>query len=171
MRDHPGMTIERKRAVVLRAADIETHSVDFVHPWNPTSAIHGSFLAAPAGLKRTGVNLIRLRPHNQSFTYHAHLHEEEWVYILSGRAVVESDGERTEVGAGDFIAFATPQAPHQLINDSDEDVVYLTGGERPQLDVVDFPRLGKRMVRVDEAAAVYELDSAVDWPIPGAKKL
>src|SRR3954447_23305340 len=102
------MTSERKPAVVMRAAEIEAQAVDFVHPWNPTSSLRGAFLARPAGLKRTGINLIRLRAGNQSFTYHAHLHEEEWIYLVAGNAVLESGGVRHDVGAGDFVAFPTP---------------------------------------------------------------
>lgn len=165
------MSTERKPPVVLRAADIEAESVDFVHPWHPTSSLRGAFLARPAGLRRCGVNLIRLRPKNQSFTYHAHHLEEEWVYILSGRAVLEHGDAREELGPGDFVAMSTPQEPHQLHNESDEDVVYLTGGERAETDVVDFPRLGKRVVRIGERATVYELDGGSLWPFPGAKGL
>jgi uncharacterized cupin superfamily protein len=161
------MSTDRKPATVLRAADIEAHSVDFVHPWHPTSAIRGAFLAGPAGLTRCGVNLIALRPKNQSFTYHAHLLEEEWIYLLAGRAVLVSGDTRHELVAGDFAAFPAPQAPHQLHNESDEDVVYLSGGERPPTDIVDFPELGKRLVRVDDRATVYDLATGTSWPFLG----
>jgi mannose-6-phosphate isomerase-like protein (cupin superfamily) len=107
-----------------------------------------------------------LAPGNESFVYHAHLHEEEWVYILSGRATVESDGALHEVAAGDFIAFPTPSEPHILRNTSAEDVVYLTGGERSSFDVADFPRHGKRMVRIGERATVYELAGGAAFPLP-----
>lgn len=165
------MSSERKPAVVLRAADLEAHSIDFAHPWHPASRSRIAFLARPAGLSRTGINLVRLAPKNDSFTYHAHLHEEEWLYLLAGRAVIESGETRTELVAGDFVAFPTPQQPHQLHNESDEDVVYLTGGERPEMDVVDFPRNGRRLVRIEDRASVYDLESGEPWPFPGAKQL
>ena len=49
-----------------------------------------------------------LPPGKDSFAYHAHLIEEEWVYIISGTGVAEIDGEETTVGPGDFMGFATP---------------------------------------------------------------
>jgi uncharacterized cupin superfamily protein len=165
------MTIERKPAVVLRAADVEAHTADFVHPWQPTSRCRAAFLAGPAGLTRTGVNLIRLPPGGDSFTFHAHLHEEEWIYVLSGRAVLESGDTVEEVTAGDLVALPAPQAPHQLHNRSDADVVYLTGGERPSFDVVDFPRDGKRVVRSGERATAYPLEAGEALPFPGVEPL
>lgn len=165
------MPIERKPATVLRAADIEAQSVDFVHPWNPTSSLRGAFLGRPTGLERVAVNLLRLRPGNQSFMFHAHLHEEEWLYIVSGRAVLDCGDTRHELTAGDFVAFPAPQEPHQLRNESDEDVVYLNGGERSPFDVVDFPRDGKRIVQVGERVTVYPLDAGDAFPLPGTEKL
>ena len=165
------MSSEPKPAVVFRASAIEERSVAFVHPWNPASEMRAAFLSRPAGLSRTGLNIIRVAPGKESFPYHAHLHEEEWLYVISGRAIVDSGAEQHEVGPGDFVAFPTPSAPHQLRNVFTEDVVYLTGGEQAELDVADYPRLGKRLVRIGSKCAVYELDSGAAFPYPGVGKL
>ena len=45
--------------------------------------------------------------------------------------------------------------------------VYLSGGERVHIDVADFPRLGKRLVRIDTRAIMYDLDSGAPLPSPG----
>jgi len=161
------MSLSRKPALIIRAAESAASAATFRHPWNPQSEMHGAILGRAAGLLRTGLNLIRVPPGKESFTYHAHLHEEEWIYILSGRAVVESGGVAHEVAAGDFIAFPTPSEPHILRNTSTEDVTYLTGGERAPFDVADFPRDGKRMVRIGERASVYELAAGAPFPFPG----
>lgn len=165
------MPSEAKPAVVVRAAEIEQRATAFVHPWNPTSEIRAAFLGRAAGLRRTGVNLLRVPPGQSSFTYHAHLHEEEWLYVLAGRAIVDSGDVAHEVGAGDLIVFPTPSAPHQLRNVFAEDVVYLTGGEHAELDVVDFPRLGTRVVRIGDRATVYQLDDGAALPFPGIDRL
>jgi len=55
-----------------------------------------------------------------SATPHSHQHEEEWLYILSGRGIAEIDGEELEVGPGDFMAFPTPSVAHHLTNPFDE---------------------------------------------------
>src|SRR5262245_3222605 len=94
------MPHERKPAVVFRAAEIEERAHPFVHPWNPASEMRGAFLGRGAGLRRAGINLIRVPPGKEAFTYHAHLHEEEWLYVISGRALVDSGDATHEVGPG-----------------------------------------------------------------------
>jgi len=163
------MSLPRKPARIIRAAEAAAATGTFQHPWNPRSEMHGAILARAAGLERCGLNLIRVPAGKESFIYHAHLHEEEWIYILSGRATVECGDAVHEVAAGDFVAFPTPSEPHLLRNTSGEDVVYLTGSERAALDVSDFPRDGKRMVRVGERATVYELASGAPFPFPGVE--
>ena len=161
------MSLPRKPARVIRASEAAAASISFQHPWNPGSQMTGALLGRTAGLERTGLNLVRVPPGKESFTLHAHLHEEEWVYILSGRAVIESGDATHEVGAGDFVAFPTPSEPHVLRNTSDAEVVYLTGGERAPFDVADFPRDGKRLVRIGERATVYDLAGGSAFPFPG----
>ena len=62
---------------IVRAADIAAHAQEFSHPWNPESLMRGTQLARSVGLKRTGVNFIRVPAGRESFVYHSHLHEEE----------------------------------------------------------------------------------------------
>ncbi len=165
------MSEARKPARIVHAPEVEAQTRTFTHPWNPRSEMRAAWLGGSAGLTRTGVNLLRLPPGNESFTYHAHLHEEEWIYLLSGRAVLDDGDAHHELGAGDFVAFPTPSQPHQLRNPFDADVVYLSGGERAHIDVADFPRLGKRVVRIDGRAVVYELDSGTPFPFAGFELL
>lgn len=141
---------------IVRAADIAAHSQQFSHPWNPASEMHGTQLARSVGLKRTGVNFIRVPPGKDSFVYHSHQCEEEWVYLLSGRAIALIDDVEYEVGAGDFIGFPTPSVAHLLRNPGPADLVYLSGGENRDFDVADFPRLGKRMIRTGKHVEIYD---------------
>jgi hypothetical protein len=39
------------------------------------------------------------------------------------------------------------------------------------MDVADFPRLGKRVVRIGQRATVYELDAGAPLPFPGFEQL
>jgi len=58
------------------------------------------------------------------------------------------------------MAFPTPSVPHHLKNPFDEELVYLMGGENREIEVADFPRLGKRMVRSGEKIEVYDMATA-----------
>lgn len=122
----------------------------FRHPLGgEKSEITMTMLARAAGLKRVGVNLGRVPPGKEGFVYHRHHGEEEWVYILEGRAVSNIDGAKEEVGPGDFIAYPEGVA-HNLENIGQTDLVYLMGGEQVSVEVADFPEHGKRLIRVGE---------------------
>lgn len=142
---------------LLKAADITSmDTFEFHHPLNPNSEIHLRFLGRAVGLKRIGVTLARVPPGKESFIYHAHQNEEEWVYILSGRGIAEIGDIEYEVGPGDFMGFGLPQQPHHLRNPFDENLVYLIGGEAGRLDVGTFPRLGKRVISDSESAYIVD---------------
>jgi uncharacterized cupin superfamily protein len=145
---------------IVRAADIAAHVQEFSHPWNPNSQMIGMQLARSVGLKRTGVNLIRVPAGKESYVYHSHVHEEEWVYVLSGCALALIDDAEYEVGPGDFIGFPTPSVAHLLRNPGPAELVYLTGGENREFEVADFPKLGKRMIRTGNQVQIYDVSDA-----------
>ncbi len=142
---------------ILRSSEIKENESTFSHPWNPKSEITGTHMSHLAGLKRTGVSIVRIAPGKESFAYHLHHREEEWIYIVSGNGVAQIDGEEYELAPGDFVAFPTPSVPHNLANPFDEDLVYMMGGENKEHEIADFPTLGKRMLRLGETLEVYEL--------------
>jgi uncharacterized cupin superfamily protein len=130
---------------LVRAADIKGAEGTFSHPWNPNSQITGTHLSKAGGVQRAVVSIVRIAPGKVSFAYNAHHLEEEWIYVLSGRAMAEVDGGQYEIGAGDFIAFPTKFALH-LRNRFSEDGVYLMGGVIQASVIDDFTRLGKRLL-------------------------
>ena len=150
--------------LILTSSEITEREQPFSHPWNPTSQLIGVQLGRALGLKRTGVSIARIPPGKESFVYHSHQHEEEWLYILSGRGIAEIDAEEIEVGTGDFMAFPAPSVPHHLKNPFDEELVYLMGGENREIEIADFPRLGKRMVRSREKIEIYNASDARPFP-------
>jgi uncharacterized cupin superfamily protein len=151
------MTHASSSAHLIRAAEISKAEETASHPWNPQSLLIGTHLSRRAGLKRAGVSIVRVPGGHESFAYHAHHREEEWIYVLSGRAVAEIDGAEYDVGSGDFMAFPTPSVAHHLRNPYPEEVVYLMGGENLDFEVSDFPRLGKRMVKLEGEVVIYDL--------------
>jgi uncharacterized cupin superfamily protein len=135
------------RKLLVKAEEVAEKASGFSHPWNPNSEIVGTRLSSLVGLSRTGVSLARIPAGKESFVYHSHYREEEWIYIISGRGIAEIDGEELEVATGDFMGFPTPRVAHHLRNPYDEELVYLVGGEHLDVEIADFPRLGKRMLR------------------------
>ncbi|MCG8508034.1 MAG: cupin domain-containing protein [Rhodospirillales bacterium] len=143
------MTPENENAQNLLASDriAELPELHIRHPWNDKSDVFIKRLSSMAGLTRIALSLARVPPGKESFVYHRHERDEEFVYILSGRGRAEIGEDVFEVGPGDFMGFAAPGGPaHHLINPYDEDLVYLMGGESSGFDIGHFPRLGRRII-------------------------
>ena len=151
---------------LLLHADIVEGESTYSHPWNPESEITGTHLSGLAGLTRTGVSIVRLAPGKESFAYHLHHREEEWIYILSGQGVARVDGSDYEMNVGDFIAFPTPSVPHILINPGKEELVCLMGGEHREYEIADFPTLDKRMIRRGSDIEIYKLSDGQTFDLP-----
>mgnify|MGYP005806752331 CR=1 FL=1 len=140
----------KSKSVLLRKADIEAmEETRFVHPLNPGAIRHTRSLGDASGLSSLGVHLVRVTPGDDTTEYHFHHHDEEWIYILSGRATARIAGEEREVGPGDFMGFVAGSVPHGMRNTGTEDLVYLVGGNRLPFDVCDYPDLKKRRYRTD----------------------
>jgi uncharacterized cupin superfamily protein len=155
---------------LLKAADMAKLQETFSHPWNPASEITGVQMGAKLGLKRMGVNFARLAPGKESFVPHAHQREEEWLYILYGQGEALIGEKWVAVGPGDFLAFPTPSVTHHLKNSGFEDLVYLMGGENLDFEVVDFPTLKRRSVRIGEERTVYDSAAGKGFTPPTAKR-
>jgi uncharacterized cupin superfamily protein len=152
---------------LLRAADRAGSEQVFRHPLNPRSEMHGVTLSDRVGLQRLGAHIVRLPPGKESTVAHTHTTEEELLFVLEGRGVAVIDGEEHEVGPGDFMGFSTPSVAHMMRNASDADLVYLVVGERRDVEVADFPDLGKRVIRIGRTAQMVDLEHLEQfWPPP-----
>jgi uncharacterized cupin superfamily protein len=151
---------------LLRAGQVKGNESTFSHPWNPHSEITGTHMSRIAGLARTGVSLVRIAPGKESFAYHLHHREEEWIYVISGRGVAHIDGADYELYPGDFVAFPTPSVAHNLANRSDADLVYMMGGENLEHEIADFPTLDKRMLRLGGRIEIYRLSEGESFFAP-----
>jgi len=156
----------KDRPELIRAAEIAAKAGTHSHPWNPNSEMKGVLLARETGLKRIGVSLATIKPGKESFVYHSHEREEEWLYIISGTGTAEIDGEEHAIGPGDFMGFPTPSVAHHLRNSGSEDLVYLMGGESLDAEIATFPRLGKKMVRVGDKVEIYDVSAAKPFGAP-----
>jgi uncharacterized cupin superfamily protein len=154
------MTIPK---VLWKADALRVHERTFTQRLNPNSSFFGISLSRLAGMRRAHVSIARIPPGRDSFAYHAHLLEEEWIYILAGHGIAEIDGAEHEVGAGDFMGFPTPSVAHLLKNRSSEELVYLMGGEDKPLDVLVYPHLDKRylLVGTPQGTEFYELGTPI----------
>lgn len=121
----------------------------------------GGGVGAPsllAGAKALFVSADRIPPGGRTAELHAHLADEELVYVLSGTPTLrqrrgrrtdekillfDASEERLVLGAGDVVHWAAGDlVAHQLCNESDEDVQILTFGTRHAHGVRVYPESG-----------------------------
>jgi len=106
----------------------------------PCRGRHTRRLGELAGLTQFGVNQVRLEPGAWSSQRHWHSHEDEFVQILSGEAVLVMDGGETVMRPGDCVGFrAGVEDGHHLVNRSDSDCVFLAIGTRIDADGAEYP--------------------------------
>jgi uncharacterized cupin superfamily protein len=91
-------------------------------------------------LSNFGVNLTTLVPGGSSALRHAHTKQDEFVYIVSGAATLHTDEGRMTLTPGMCAGFkAGTGNAHRLLNETQDDVVYIEVGDRTPGDEASYP--------------------------------
>ena len=147
------MSHNADRPVALLAADAPPRAFRTNYPEPFASRMAGRDkrpLGDMFGLANFGVNLTRLAPGGSSALRHAHTKQDEFVYILEGRPTLVTNARRTALKAGMCAGFkAGTGDAHNLVNDTEDDVVYLEIGDRTAGDAVDYPDDDLAVVTID----------------------
>lgn len=129
--------------VAVRAADVAPRTTPSNYPEPFASRMAGRTkraLGAVFGLTHFGVNLTEMAPGAVSALRHAHSTQDEFVYILQGHPVLRTDAGDTPLSPGLCAGFRGGSGDaHQLLNPTDEPVVYLEIGDRSPGDDVTYP--------------------------------
>lgn len=92
------------------------------------------------GLTNFGINLTTLEPGAISALFHYHAKQDEFVYILEGFPTLLLGEQEYPLKPGECVGFkAGAWIMHQLINRSQERVVYIEVGDRSLGDAVEYP--------------------------------
>src|SRR5438046_9852432 len=90
-----------------------------------------------AGLRNFGVNLTRIIPGGQSSFRHAHSRQDEFIYVLQGEVVLETNDGEQVLRAGMCAGFpAGTGDAHRFVNWTASDVTLLAIGDRTADDEV-----------------------------------
>ena len=104
-------------------------------------------LGRAAGSVTVGLRREVIPPGKQSAPRHAHMAEEEIFVVLRGRGTLLRGEARVAVEAGDVAAFpAGTGVAHAFVADLDEELEFLSIGERKDNEVVYYPDSGKVLV-------------------------
>ena len=97
-------------------------------------------LGPHAGLKNFGVNITRIVPGGQSSHRHAHTKQDEFIYVLSGEVVLETNAGAQTLGPGMCAGFpAGTGDAHRFVNRSAADVILLVVGDKSPNDEATYP--------------------------------
>jgi uncharacterized cupin superfamily protein len=95
------------------------------------------------------VEICRIPPGKTPYPYHSHSAQWEFYHVISGKGVVRHAEGRTPIEAGDAFIFK-PGEPHQLINDSSEDLILYVVADNPMGESCHYPDSQKWVVRSPE---------------------
>src|SRR6058998_2004315 len=76
------------------------------------------------------VEICRIPPGKSPCPYHSHSAQWEFYHVISGQGLVRQKDGTTPIQAGDAFIFE-PGQPHQLINDSSQDLVLYVVADNP----------------------------------------
>ena len=97
------------------------------------------------GAKNLGYSYDVVPPGKRSCPFHSHRAEEEMFFIVRGTGTLRYGDETRPIRAGDVICCPTggPETAHQIVNDSDAPLAYLSISTMMPAEVCEYPDSGK----------------------------
>lgn len=93
------------------------------------------------GAKDLGYGFDVVQPGKRACPFHSHRAEEEMFFVVRGRGTLRYGTETRPIRAGDFICCPTGGADtaHQIINDSDAELAYISVSTKANAEVCEYP--------------------------------
>src|SRR3954469_4013974 len=136
----PFFQCEERRARTVKKVNINDVAED---SWeSPKGKFSGVYQAVSQALGRKpdsmnlaerhpfDVEICRVPPGKTNYPYHAHSAQWEFYHVMSGTGVVRHQEGETPVQTDDAFLFG-PNEPHQIRNDSTEDLVLCVVADNP----------------------------------------
>lgn len=97
------------------------------------------------GAKDLGYSFDIVPPGKSACPFHSHRAEEEMFFIVRGAGQLRYGSQTRKIRAGDFICCPTggPDTAHQIINDSGEELAYISVSTMMPAEVCEYPDSGK----------------------------
>ena len=93
------------------------------------------------GAKDLGYSYDVVPPGKRSCPFHSHRGEEEMFFVVRGEGTLRYGGETRRIRAGDVICCPTggPETAHQIVNDSNAPLAYLSISTMAPVEVCEYP--------------------------------
>src|SRR5439155_26270382 len=98
-------------------------------------------IGPPRGAKDLGYSYDVVPPGKCSCPFHSHRGEEEMFFIVKGTGTLRYGNETRKIRAGDVICCPVggPETAHQIVNDSDSDLCYLSVSTMLAAEIGEYP--------------------------------
>ncbi len=108
-------------------------------------------LTAPENDSGLGCAVFKVASGKRAFPRHAHLANDEAIYVLSGVGVLSVGEQEVEMEEGDFVLIPRgAEYAHVFVNQGQEDLLYICISTMNMPDVVHYPDSEKLGVLADK---------------------
>lgn len=120
------------------------------------------------GARDLGYSYDVVPPGKRACPFHSHRGEEEMFFIVKGNGTLRYGNETRPVRAGDFICCPTggPETAHQIVNDSDAELAYISVSTMAPVEICEYPDSRKIGAFADGAVRYRYMtpaDQAIDY--------
>jgi uncharacterized cupin superfamily protein len=113
-----------------------------------------------AGLRNFGVNLTRIVPGGQSSYRHAHSRQDEFIFVLEGEVLLQTNDDEQILRPGMCAGFPAGSGDaHRFINRSQSDAKLLVIGDRSSGDEITYPDVDMHAVLGPDGVYRYKSKS------------
>jgi uncharacterized cupin superfamily protein len=97
------------------------------------------------GARDLGYSFDIVPPGKRTCPFHSHRGEEEMFFIVRGTGTLRYGDQTRAIRAGDLICCPTggPESAHQIINDSQSELAYLSVSTMMPAEICEYPDSGK----------------------------
>ncbi|PWK53973.1 cupin domain-containing protein [Pleionea mediterranea] len=134
-----------KRNIVTKEEIEDNQGLNKTHFLNENARRNNKSLGDLVGITGFGFHIIEIEPGKESSQMHAHHFEDECVYVLDGEATAYVGEDVYSLKAGDYIGYPAGGEAHNILNSGSATLKCIVVGQRLEHDVIDYPKLGKRL--------------------------
>lgn len=129
------MSVINSRVINIDELKLQNHKTGDTYECNAVR------IGPQLGAKDLGYSYDVVPPGKKSCPFHSHRAEEEMFFIVKGTGTLRYGSETRTIRAGDFICCPTggPETAHQIINDSDAELAYISVSTMMPAEVCEYP--------------------------------
>ena len=128
------------------------------YPGDTEELTHDACLSRPFKMKSIAVWLEKLPAGNRASWPHAHLKEEEFLFVVEGEPHIWLNGQEFQIGKFDGVDFKPGSGvAHTVVNKSSKDVYYICVGEcEAEGDKIYYPQHPARNEEMRKRGSLWE---------------